>query len=235
MRRFFRIQNAKVGLGPATSAERSKAYRTRAKERARTASIEDLAWLARYESARSNASVLREKQSAKIPPKRLESAKAVARRIVRSTRHWLEDVPIRGSEGAEWLSAKRGLNGSARAFEQYQTSNDVPPIINLSGGTRGLILVPSDTAPSIAPYPGRIANIRAELAVYETADENADEAFLRDIRWISLSAMTRSSRKLAGDTARRAQTIGQSEGDGTQTLKVVLQISSQVNPDKRRK
>jgi len=85
MRRFFRIQNAKVGLGPATSAERSKAYRTRAKERARTASIEDLAWLARYESARSNASVLREKQSEKIPPKRLESAKAVARRIVRST------------------------------------------------------------------------------------------------------------------------------------------------------
>jgi len=235
MRRFLRIQNAKAGQGPATGAERSKAYRTRAKERAGAASIEDSAWLARYETARSNASVLRERQSAKIPPKRLESAKAVAKRIVRSTRHWLEAVPIRGSEGAEWLNEKRGLNGSARAFEQYSTPDEVPPLINLVGGTRGLVLVPSDTTPTISPYPGRIANIRAEIAVYETADENAHEAFLRDIRWISLSAMTRSSRKLAGDTARRAQTIGQSEGDGTQTIKVVLQISSQVNPDKRRK
>lgn len=234
MRRFLRIQNAKAGLGPATGAERSKAYRARAKERAGTATKADSAWLTRYETVRSNASVLREKQSEKLPRKRSESAKAVAKRIVRGVRDWLEAIPIRGSEGAEWLTSKRGLNGSARAFEQYSTPDEVPPLINLVGGTRGLILVPSDTAPSIAPYPSRIANIRAELAVYETADENADEAFLRDIRWISLSAMTRSSRKLAGDTARRAQTIGKSEGDGTQKIKVVLQVSSQVNPDKRR-
>jgi len=234
MRRFLRIQNAKAGLGPATGAERSKAYRTRAKERAGAASIEDSAWLARYETARSNASVLRERQSAKIPPKRLESAKAVARRIVRSTRHWLDAVPIRGSEGAEWLNEKRGLNGSARAHEKYALAEKIPSIIEVDYAP-GLVLVPLDTVPSISPYPGRIANIRAEIAIYEIPDSESSHAYLQDVRWISLSALTRSSRKLAGDTARRAQTIGQSEGDGTQTIKVVLQISSQVNPDKRHK
>ena len=233
MRRFFRIQNAKAGLGPATGAVRSKAYRIRVNERSGTASVADSAWLLRYESTRQTANILREKQSEKIPRKRPESAKAVAKRIVRGVRAWLEAVPIRGSEGAEWLTAKRGLNASARAFEKYTRAEDVPSIIEIDS-VSGLVLVPPDTAPRIAPYPGRIANIRAQIAIYEIPDDESREAFLEDIRWFSLSAMTRSSRKLAGDSARRAQTIGKSEGDGTQKIKVVLQVSSQVNPDKRR-